>query len=73
MAIIEVINLTKKYGSGDTQVTALDSVNISIEEGQFVAVMGPSGCGKSTLLHLIGGLDRPSGGTIYIEGKDIQK
>lgn len=73
MAIIEVINLTKKYGSGDTQVTALDSINISIEEGQFVAVMGPSGCGKSTLLHLIGGLDRPSGGTIYIEGKDISK
>lgn len=73
MAIIEVKNLTKIYGSGDTQVTALDSVNISIEEGQFVAVMGPSGCGKSTLLHLIGGLDRPSDGTICIEGKDISK
>ncbi len=73
MAIIEVNNLSKVYGSGETQVTALDSINLSIEQGQFVAVMGPSGCGKSTLLHLIGGLDRPSGGSVSIEGKDISK
>lgn len=73
MAIIEVKNLSKVYGSGDAKVTALDSVNITIETGQFVAVMGPSGCGKSTLLHLIGGLDRPTKGTIFIEGNDISK
>lgn len=73
MAIIEVKNLSKVYGSGDAKVTALDSVNITIEAGQFVAVMGPSGCGKSTLLHLIGGLDRPTSGTIFIEGNDISR
>ena len=73
MAIIEVQNLTKIYGGGETQVTALDSVNLSIEQGQFVAVMGPSGCGKSTLLHLIGGLDSPTSGSVFIEGSDISK
>ena len=73
MAIIEVKNLSKVYGSGETKVTALDSINLNIEQGQFVAVMGPSGCGKSTLLHLIGGLDRPTDGSVSIEGKDISK
>lgn len=73
MAIIEVKNLSKVYGSGETKVTALDSINLNIEQGQFVAVMGPSGCGKSTLLHLIGGLDRPTGGSVSIEGQDISK
>ena len=58
MAIIEVKDLGKTYGEGNAIVTALNSVNLAIEKGQFVAVMGPSGCGKSTLLHLIGGLDR---------------
>jgi putative ABC transport system ATP-binding protein len=73
MATIEVKNLSKVYGSGETKVTALDAVNLVIEQGQFVAVMGPSGCGKSTLLHLIGGLDRPSDGSVFIEGSDISK
>jgi putative ABC transport system ATP-binding protein len=73
MAIIEVKDLTKIYGNGDNAVRALDSINLSIEEGKFVAVMGPSGCGKSTLLHLIGGLDRPTSGSVMIEGKDIAK
>lgn len=71
MAIIEVKNLSKVYGAGDTAVVALDGVNLVIEEGKFVAVMGPSGCGKSTLLHLIGGLDSPSSGSVLIEGQDI--
>ncbi len=73
MAIIEVKDLTKIYGNGDNAVRALDSINLSVEEGKFVAVMGPSGCGKSTLLHLIGGLDRPTSGSVMIEGKDISK
>lgn len=73
MSIIEVKNLTKIYGNGDTAVKALDAVNLSIDEGKFVAVMGPSGCGKSTLLHLIGGLDRPTSGTVMIDGSDIAK
>ena len=73
MAIIEVKDLSKVYGSGEAKVTALDGVNLSIEQGQFVAVMGPSGCGKSTLLHLIGGLDRPSAGAVFVEGNDISK
>jgi putative ABC transport system ATP-binding protein len=65
--IIETQNLTKIYGSGSTAVTALDNVSFSVDAGQFVAVMGPSGCGKSTLLHLLGGLDRPTGGKVLIE------
>ena len=73
MAIIEVKDLSKVYGSGEAKVTALDGVNLSIDQGQFVAVMGPSGCGKSTLLHLIGGLDRPSAGAVFVEGNDLSK
>mgnify|MGYP001201201191 CR=1 FL=1 len=71
MSIIEVKDLTKVYGEKSATVTALKSVNLSVEKGQFVAVMGPSGCGKSTLLHLIGGLDRPTSGSVFIDGKDI--
>ena len=73
MSIIEVKDLCKVYGESSTVVTALDSVNLGVEKGQFVAVMGPSGCGKSTLLHLIGGLDRPTSGSVWIDGKDISK
>ncbi len=68
MALIQTENLTKVYGSGETAVTALDSVNLQVNPGEFVAVMGPSGCGKSTLLHLLGGLDRPTDGKVTIDG-----
>ncbi|MBN2115074.1 MAG: ABC transporter ATP-binding protein [Anaerolineales bacterium] len=71
MSIITTQNLTKIFGSGTTAVTALDHVNLSVNTGEFVAIMGPSGCGKSTLLHLIGGLDRPSNGKVIIEGTSI--
>ncbi len=68
MSLIQAENLTKIYGSGATAVTALDHVNLQVNAGEFVAVMGSSGCGKSTLLHLLGGLDRPSQGSVSIEG-----
>jgi putative ABC transport system ATP-binding protein len=71
MSLIETENLTKVYGSGEAAVTALDHVSLQVKEGEFVAVMGPSGCGKSTLLHLIGGLDRPSSGSVSIGGTPI--
>jgi putative ABC transport system ATP-binding protein len=71
MSIIQTENLTKIYGAGDTAVTALDHVNLSVDESEFVAVMGPSGCGKSTLLHLIGGLDRVTEGRVLLDGNDI--
>ena len=71
MSLIQTENLSKVYGTGETAVTALDHVNLQVNEGEFVAVMGPSGCGKSTLLHLLGGLDRPSEGGVSIEGTAI--
>ncbi len=73
MAMVQTEMLTKVYGQGDTAVTALDRVNLSLEPGEFVAVMGPSGCGKSTLLHLIGGLDRPTSGRVLLEGAELGK
>lgn len=71
MSNIQVEKLTKTYGAGSTSVTALDHVNITIKEGEFVAIMGPSGCGKSTLLHLLGGLDKPSEGHVVIAGHNL--
>lgn len=71
MDILKTIGLTKTYGSGETKVEALRSTNLAIRQGEFVAVVGPSGSGKSTLLHLLGGLDRPTGGKVIINGKDI--
>lgn len=71
MVILETINLGKIYGKKETSVNALKDVNLKINKGEFVAVVGPSGSGKSTFLHLIGGLERPSKGTIKVDGKDI--
>lgn len=71
MPLIQAENLTKVYGTGDTAVVALDHVNLTVNPGEFVAVMGPSGCGKSTLLHLLGGLDRPSEGSVCIDGQSL--
>ena len=71
MEILRVENLSKVYGKGQTQVTALDNVSFNVEKGEFVAIVGASGSGKSTLLHLIGGVDRPTSGKVFIDGKDI--
>ena len=71
MTILETRDLKKYYGSGDTQVKALDGVDLSIQQGEFVAIVGTSGSGKSTLLHMLGGLDRPTSGTVTVDGKDI--
>ncbi len=73
MALIRTEKLTKIYGTGETAVTALKDVTLSIEGGEFVAVMGPSGCGKSTLLHLLGGLDQPSEGEVLIDGAALSQ
>jgi putative ABC transport system ATP-binding protein len=73
MSLVQAEKLTKLYGKGDTAVTALDHVNLSVNMGEFVAVMGPSGCGKSTLLHLLGGLDRPTEGSVSIDGRPLAK
>ena len=71
MSILTTRELRKIYGSGDTEVRALDGVNLSVESGEFVAIVGTSGSGKSTLLHMLGGLDRPTGGSVTVDGKDI--
>lgn len=73
MEILKVENLTKTYGSGENLVHAVDDVSLSVEKGEFVAIVGASGSGKSTLLHLIGGVDRPTSGKIFVDGNDISK
>ena len=73
MKILTVENLSKVYGKGDTAVKALDGVSFEVERGEFVAIVGPSGSGKSTLLHILGGVDRPSGGRVLIEDTDIYR
>lgn len=71
MKVLEVTNLSKTYGTGETQVKALDNVSLSVESGEFVAIIGPSGSGKSTLLHILGGVDVPTSGSVVINGVDI--
>ena len=71
MTILETKDLRKVYGSGDTEVRALDGVDLTVEKGEFVAVVGTSGSGKSTLLHMLGGLDRPTSGTVTVDGKEL--
>ena len=73
MEIVRTENLSKTYGNGENLVKAIDDVNLKIEKGEFIAIVGPSGSGKSTLLHLLGGVDNPSSGKIFIEGNDISK
>ena len=71
MEILKVENLSKIYGSGEGEVRALDGVSFSVPKGQFLAIIGPSGSGKSTLLHILGGVDRPTSGKIFLEGQDV--
>ncbi len=71
MEILKVEHLSKIYGTQDNQVRALDDISFSVENGQFVAIIGPSGSGKSTLLHILGGVDRPSTGKVYLNGQDV--
>ena len=71
MQILTVEHLVKVYGTGDTAIRALDDVSFSVEAGEFIAIIGSSGSGKSTLLHLIGGVDRPTSGTVRVNGEDI--
>lgn len=71
MELLRVEHLSKIYGKGENQVRALDDVSFTIEKGQFVAIIGPSGSGKSTLLHILGGVDRPTSGKVFLEGQDV--
>ena len=73
MTVLNVNQLTKKYGVGESEVVALDNVSFSVEKGEFVAIIGASGSGKSTLMNLIGGIDNPTSGSVTIDGKDISK
>lgn len=72
MNILEVKNLSKIYGKGDTLVKAVDDVSFTVEQGEFVAIIGPSGSGKSTLLHIIGGVDTPTTGNVIVDGTVLQ-
>ena len=73
MNILEIKNLCKVYGTGETKVDALKNVSFDVEQGEFVAIVGPSGSGKSTLLHILGGVDSPTSGEVIISGTDISK
>ena len=71
MTILETKNLKKIYGKGEAEVHALDGVDLSVEKGEFVAIVGTSGSGKSTLLHMLGGLDRPTAGSVTVDGREL--
>ena len=71
MEILKVENLSKTYGKGDNEVKALDNVSFTVQKGEFLAIIGPSGSGKSTLLHILGGVDKPTSGKVFMDGKDV--
>lgn len=71
MEILKVENLRKTYGTGENQVHALDGISFSVQKGEFIAIIGPSGSGKSTLLHILGGVDKPTSGKVYMDGNDV--
>ena len=71
MDILEIKNLCKTYGTGENQVKALDNVSFSVPKGQFLAIIGASGSGKSTLIHILGGVDKPTSGKVYLNGQDV--
>lgn len=71
LEILRVENLSKTYGKGDSMVRALDGVSFSVNKGEFISIIGPSGSGKSTLLHILGGVDKPTDGTVYMDGQDV--
>ena len=71
MEILKIENLTKVYGAGENEVRALDGVSFSVDKGEFLAIIGPSGSGKSTLLHILGGVDKPTSGKVYMDGQDV--
>lgn len=73
MEILKVENLCKNYGKGDTLVRALDNISFSVEKGEFIAIVGSSGSGKSTLLHILGGVDKPTSGKVFVDGEDVYK
>ena len=73
MEILKVENLNKIYGKGENEVKAVNNISFSVQKGEFVAIVGASGSGKSTLLHLLGGVDRPTSGRVFIDGQDIYK
>ena len=73
MELLRVEHLSRYYGEGPAQVKALDDVSFSVEKGEFVAIMGPSGSGKSTLMHLLGGVDKPTAGHVWLQGTDLYK
>ncbi|MEF2700093.1 MAG: ABC transporter ATP-binding protein, partial [Oscillospiraceae bacterium] len=71
MEILKIENVTKVYGAGENEVRALDGVSFSVDKGEFLAIIGPSGSGKSTLLHILGGVDKPTSGKVYMDGQDV--
>lgn len=71
MEVLRVEHLTKIYGKGENEVKALDNVSFTVEQGEFVAIIGPSGSGKSTLLHMLGGVDKPTRGKVFVGGQDV--